>query len=180
MRKTASALILIVLFTATNLLAQSKIKIGHINSEELMQSMPGRDSIKAKIEEHAKTLDAQLKAMEAELQTKYAEYQSKEKDYTDLIKQTKQKELSDLQARIQEFQQTAQEELQKKQTELLSPLIEKAKKAIEEVAKENGYTYILDSSQSIGAVLYSEKGDDISALVRKKLGIGSTTIPVTK
>lgn len=175
MRKFASLLILISLFSATNLFAQSKQKIGHINSEELMQAMPGRDSIKAKIETHAKTLDAELKAMEAELQTKYTEYQSKEKEYTDLIKQTKQKELTDLQARIQEFQQTAQEELQKKQNELLSPLIEKAKKAIEEVAKENGYTYILDSSTSIGSVLYADKGDDISALVRKKLGIGAVS-----
>ncbi|MDD5570424.1 MAG: OmpH family outer membrane protein [Bacteroidales bacterium] len=171
MRKLIAACILILLFSVVNLSAQTKQKIGHINSEELLQAMPQRDSVKAKIEALAKTLDTQLKAMEAELQTKYTEYMSKEKEYTDLIKQTKQKELSELQTRIQEFQQNAQDELQKKQNEFLSPIIDKAKKAIEDVAKENGYTYIFDSSQSVGSVLYSDKGDDILVLVKKKLGL---------
>ncbi|MFA6924468.1 MAG: OmpH family outer membrane protein [Bacteroidales bacterium] len=171
MRKLIAAGILILLFSAANISAQTKQKIGHINSEELLQAMPQRDSIKTKIETLAKTLDTQLKAMEAELQTKYTEYMSKEKEYTDLIKQTKQKELSELQSRIQEFQQNSQEELQKKQNEYLSPIIDKAKKAIEDVAKENGYTYVFDASQSVGAVLYSDKSDDITTLVKKKLGL---------
>ncbi len=171
MRKFIKVGILILLFSAINLSAQTKQKIGHINSEELLQAMPARDSVKTKIETLAKILDTQLKTMESELQTKYTEYMSKEKEYTDLIKQTKQKELNELQTRIQEFQQNAQDELQKKQNELLSPIIDKAKKAIEDVAKENGYSYIFDASQSIGSVLYSDKSDDITVLVKKKLGL---------
>ena len=41
------------------------------------------------------------------------------------------------------------------------------KKAIEAVAKENSYKYVLDTST--GNVLYSEPADDILPLVKKKL-----------
>ena len=165
----------VTLLFSSDLYSQNKIKIGHIDSEELMKLMPGRDSVEAIMKQYAQTLESQLKTMQAELDDKYKDYQSKEKDYTDLIKQTKQKELTDLQSRIQDFQQTAQEDLQKKNQELLSPMIDKAKKAIEDVAKENGYTYIFDTTQSIQAVLYFDKGDDISYLVKKKLGIFSSS-----
>jgi outer membrane protein len=104
-----------------------------------------------------------------EFQTKYDEYLANEAQYIDAIKQVKQKELVDLQTRIQDFQNDAQELLTKKELELMQPFIDKAKKAIDDVAKEKGYTYILDTST--GSVLYWEGGDDIMMFVKEKLGI---------
>ena len=52
---------------------------------------------------------------------------------------------------------------------MLKPIVDRAKKAIEEVGKENGYTYIFDAG--VGAVLYSQDSDDIMPLVKKKLGL---------
>ena len=63
----------------------------------------------------------------------------------------------------------AQADYQKKSAELSKPVYEKAKKAIDQVAKDNGYKYVLDTST--GLVLYSEPTDDIISLVIKKLGI---------
>ena len=57
--------------------------------------------------------------------------------------------------------------MQDKQLELMQPFQDKILKAIEDVAKENGYAYIFDTQ----VLLYSEGGDDVSALVKKKLGI---------
>ena len=81
----------------------------------------------------------------------------------------KQKELQDLQARIQAFEEQAQTDLQTKQEELLKPIVDRAKAAIAEVAKENGYSYVFDSG--LGVLLYSEESDNIIELVKKKLGI---------
>ena len=100
---------------------------------------------------------------------KLADYQSKEKQYTDLIKQTKQKELQDMNQHIQDFQVAAQSDFQKKNDELTKPINQKAKKAIEKVAKEKGYKLVIDSG--LGGVLYSEPADDIFLLVKKELGI---------
>ena len=89
--------------------------------------------------------------------------------WTDLIRQTKQREIQDMAARIEEFQQNAQKQLQDREQELLKPVIDRAKKAIEEVAREGGYTYILDAGTA--AILYDGGGDDIMPLVKKKLGL---------
>ena len=131
--------------------------------------MPGRDSVQKVMDAYLVTLQTQLKNMQAELETKYNDYTANEKTYSELIKTTKQKELQDLNERIQTFQNTAQEDWQNKENELLTPIINKAKKGIEDVAKENGYTYVFDTS--VGVLLYFEPSDDIMPLVKKKLGI---------
>ena len=153
--------------TTTN--AQSKLKLGHVDSEEILKSMPERDSALAKLKDYSKSLETQFQSMQSELETKYNDFMANQSTYSDLIKQMKQKELEDLQKRIQDFQQSAQEDVQKKEQELLKPIIDKAKKAIEEVAKENGYTYVFD--RSLQVLLYSDPNDDITPLVKKKLGV---------
>jgi outer membrane protein len=59
---------------------------------------------------------------------------------------------------------------------VFQPVFEKAEKAIQAVAKEKGYAYILDIAQQ--SVLYFEGGDDISAAVKTKLGIDPNAKPV--
>ena len=104
-----------------------------------------------------------------EYQAKITDYQDNVATMSDLIRQTKEKEITDLQARIQAFQQSADQDLSTKQAELFNPLIEKVKNAINDVGRENGYTYIMDIGA--GAVVYFEGGDDVLPLVKKKLGI---------
>ena len=88
---------------------------------------------------------------------------------TELIRTTKEQELNDLNQRIQVYQQNAQQKLQEKEKELLQPIIDRAKQAISDVAKENGYSYIFDTSA--GTLLYQQDSDDIFSLVKKKLGL---------
>lgn len=144
-------------------------KIGHINSAELIDLMPEKGDIKKKLEAHAKMLENQMTAMRNEYQSKTTEYQANEGVWTDLIKQAKIQDIASLEKRIQEFQQSAQQDLAKKEQELAGPLLEKAQKAIKDVAKANGYTYVLDTSS--GVVLHFPEGQNILPLVKKHLGI---------
>lgn len=169
MKKIPLVIILSVFLSFALMGQQTKLKIGHINTNELMQLMPGRDTAEQVLTVYAQNLQKQLEAMVEEFQTKYSDYLANENQFIDAIKQVKQKELLDLQTRIEDFQEEAQNLLVAKEQELLNPLIDKAKKAIEEVAKEKGYTYILDTGT--GVVLYWESGDDIMSFVKDKLGI---------
>ena len=169
MRIFKITLLMLVLAVATAASAQKAQKIGHINSNELMAAMPERAEVQKELEEYANQLKLQLEAMRKEYETKIAEFQSKQDVMTDVIKKTKVKEITDLETRIGEFQQTAEADLQKKEQDLLQPIIDKAKQAINDVAKEGGYKYILDTS--VGIVLYSVEEDDILPLVKKKLAI---------
>jgi outer membrane protein len=107
--------------------------------------------------------------MSKEFEKKGQDYQAQEKTMTDAVKEVKMKELQDLQNRIESTNQSAQDKVAKKKEELYSPILDKADKAIKEVAKEKGYDYIFDASA--GMLLYAKEGDNILALVKAKLGI---------
>jgi len=163
------AILIVVVAFSTTVTAQKGAKIGHINSNDLLSAMPERTEVQKDLEEYAGQLKVTLDAMRKEYETKVGEFQAKQDVMTDIIKETKIREITDLEKRITEFQQTAEADLQKKEQTLLQPIIDKAKTAINDVAKENGYTYVLDSS--VGVVLYSVEGDDILPKVKTKLGI---------
>jgi outer membrane protein len=74
-----------------------------------------------------------------------------------------------MEARIQKFQQTAQDDMARKEQELVAPLLDKAKQAVDEVAKLKGYDYVLDSSAG-ALVTYPEEHDLLKA-VQSHLGI---------
>lgn len=169
MKTLKITLLMLVVALSTTAMAQKGTKVGHINSNDLLTAMPERTAVQKDLEEYANQLKATLDAMSKEYETKVGEFQSKQDVMTDIIKDNKIKEITDLEKRIKEFQQTAEADLQKKEQDLLQPIIDKAKTAINDVAKENGYTYILDSS--VGVVLYSVEGDDILPKVKMKLGI---------
>jgi outer membrane protein len=165
--KTMKNIILIaVTVLATSAFGQ---KLGHINSNDLLLAMPERTTVETDIKSYAQELENQLGAMSKEYQAKVQDYQAKEATMTDAIKQDKIKEITNLETRITDFQQTAQKDLQGKEESLLKPIIDKAKQAIEDVAKENNYTYIFDSG--VGVLLYQKDSDDIMPLVKKKLGL---------
>ncbi len=169
MKKSLIAIMVCLFAFGGSAMAQKNTKIGHINSNDLMQIMPGRDSAQTVLQGEVAELEETLKSMQAEAEKRYNDYVANQAGWTELIRQTKQREIQDMAARIEEFQQNAQKQLQDREAELLKPIIDRAKKAIAEVAKEGGYTYILDAGTA--AILYDEGGDDIMPLVKKKLGL---------
>ena len=57
---------------------------------------------------------------------------------------------------------------QKKQADLLKPLIDKAKAAIQKIAKEQGFDYVIDATE--GGSLILANGKDLIEEVKKELG----------
>lgn len=169
MKKAFIVALVAMLGFGGNAMAQKNIKLGHINSNELMQIMPGRDSAQAALQKEVEELQADMEAMKKEYETKVNDYMAKRDQLSELIRKSKESDLQAMGSRIEEFQQNAQKLLEERQEALLKPIVDRAKKAIEEVGKENGYTYIFDAG--VGAVLYSQDSDDIMPLVKKKLGL---------
>ena len=169
MKKTLIVMVACLFAFGGTAMAQKNIKLGHINSNDLMQIMPGRDSAQTTLQAEVQELEATLKSMQSEMEKRYNDYMENQSGWTELIRQTKQREIQDMGARIQEFQENAQKQLQQREADLLKPIIDRAKKAIEEVGKERGYTYIFDSG--VGALLYQQDSEDIMPQVKKKLGL---------
>jgi outer membrane protein len=150
--------------------AQAQTKIAHINFEQLVGLMPETKTLATQIDLYKKTYVDQLTAMNAELQTKLADYQKlKAANMTDAVRVQKEGELQDLQKRFQDYQTTAQQAVEAKGNELTKPLVDKARAAIAAVAKEKGYTYVLNSSQT--DLIVAPDADDLMAPVKLKLGL---------
>ncbi|MBL7137875.1 MAG: OmpH family outer membrane protein [Bacteroidales bacterium] len=148
---------------------QAPLKIGYVDFNTLLQAMPGIDSVRNALQVYQQTLTDQMDQMRVEFENKYLDYQSKAAGMSDIIKQNKEQELQQLQERIDAFQAQAQQDLQNKQQKLLQPLINEAKQAISAVAKEKGYTYVLNAIEDV--VLFSTPVHNLLPAVKQKLGI---------
>lgn len=166
MKNLVKSIAIVALTVGTITLAKAQ-KIAHISLDSLITTMAESKTAQEVAQKYLKDLENQVATMDNELQTKYADYMKNKDTYSALVASTKETELQDLNKRIEDFKASAQQDYQRKYGELSKPIYDKAKKAIDLVAKENGYKYVLDTST--GNVLYTESADDILILVKKKL-----------
>ena len=146
------------------------VKLGYINSQEVMMMMPEVNDVEKQLAEFNEKNMKYLQDMEKEIQDKYAKYEQEKNNMTDAIRRVQEEELMGLQQRLQTTYQALQQEAQKKQTELIQPLQEKLRIAIESVSKKQGLTMVYDMMS--GAILYkSDAAIDITPAVKKELGI---------
>lgn len=154
-------------FQAVN--AQGIPKLGYINSVELVELMPETKAAQDKMAAKQAEFETQLKAMYTEYENKLTDIQQRLPEMSDDMKAVEEKSLMDMQQRIGTKEQGLQQTLGELQVELLTPIQEKAQNAINDVAKENGFTMIFDVSA--GSLVYADDADNILGLVRSKLGI---------
>ena len=164
MKKTFVLLMAVFLFGTSATFAQ---KYGHVNANDIFLVMPGADTLQTALQAYQSELEAEYTNMAQEFQTKYEKFNKEAGTMSSAVRQLREKELTDLQERITLFEQSLQDLMQERQIELMTPFQDKILQAIKDVAKENGYAYIFDTKN----LLYSDGGDDVSALVKKKLGI---------
>ncbi len=160
------------LLMASFVQAQTDMKIGYADVDYILSQMPELKQIESELQAHNTQLQNQLQAKYQEYQQKLQAYQQGAATMVDAVRTEKETELAQLEQRIQKFQQDAQTSMQKKSTTLMEPLYAKVGTNIEAVAKENGYTHILNGQ--IGGtdiVLFADEKFDISDLVLKKMGI---------
>jgi len=145
------------------------MKIGYLNSGELLSAMPEKVKADSDLAKYAKVFQDQIESMMKEYQQKGQAFEATSKTLTDPIKEVKMKEIQDLQARIEGLQQSAQEKVGNKKQELYQPILEKADKAIKAVAKDKNFDYIFDANA--GGLLFGKDNYNITPMVKAKLGI---------
>ncbi len=177
MRTFAIVLLMIVSLGAMAQTTHNQ-KIGFADPGAIFSQMPQYKTIENELKTHNDQLQAQAKAKYTDYETKLKAYQAGAANMLDAVRRDKEEELTRLQESIQKFQQEAQSSMQRKEQELTGPINNKIGAAIEEVAKEHGFTFILNPSlQGLDIILYGDEKFDITPLVLKKLGV--TPAPAT-
>jgi outer membrane protein len=162
------ALVAVCIVFAGNV-ARAQVKIGYVALDQVVDQMPETKAAMTSITAYQKQFVDQLTTMNNEYQSKVQAYQAARATMSDAIRTSKESELSDLQKRLQDYNNNATQQVQAKQGELGKPIIDKARGAATQVAKEKGYTFVINSSQT--DLIVSPPGDDLTAAVKVKLGL---------
>ena len=165
-KSVKSILFTIAILTAFNTNAQ---KLGHVNSQAIVQEMPDYESARQELESYKNDLAKELE-MYQKLIMEFAQDYEKQKET--MSTESRQRKEADLMERQQNYEKKAYEaetKLQQKEQELLQAIMLKVNNAVQELAKSEGYDYIFERTTLLHA-----GGDDISDKVRKKLGINTS------
>lgn len=166
--------VLAFVFLAGFSLNAQTLKIGYTNVDFILQNLPAAKDVQTKLSTEKAQYDKIYNDKVAEFQKTYEDYQKNAASMSAVIRADKEKSLQNKESEIREFQQNSEVALGRKQQELLAPVMDKIQKAIDDVAKEAGYTYVLNSDagyQSAVVVLVAPESDNITNLVFKKLGV---------
>jgi len=166
--KTFKSLITSILILLISFSIGAQSKVAHINSQALISEMPEVKEAQAQLEKLQKTYQTEIEASMKEYQTKLQTYSADAQNQTEVTNQARQKELAGMEQNIQQYQQTAAQDIQKKQADLLKPLIDKARAAIQKVAKAQGFDYVIDATE--GGSLILAGGKDLLEEVKIELG----------
>jgi outer membrane protein len=153
-------------------------KIGYISADEIIQLMPEAATVQNQLDQYQQSLSQNAQDKQNALNEAIQKFI---KDSTTMSPRLKEVKRSDLQKQQQELageQQRMQNDFEQKRQELSIPIQKKLQAAIEAVAKENGYTYVMPTQ----ALIVMPPGNDIGPLVIKKLGLKepTTTTPAKK
>lgn len=154
--------------TALSLQAQ---KFGFVNSASLLQEMPEVKAAEAELENLQKQLQARGQKMVEEFQTKYADLERRQSEGQIAPKdlETEAQKLKDEETSLMKYEQDMQRQLSEKRETLLQPILDRVNDAIKQLAADDKYTYIFDSSA--GVLLYADETTDVTAKIKAKLGL---------
>jgi len=150
-------------------------KIGYISADEIIQLMPEAATVQNQLDQYQQSLYQNAQEKQNALNEAIQKFV---KDSATMSASLKEVKRGDLQKQSQELageNQRIQDQFAQKRQELSAPIQKKLQDAIEAVAKENGYTYIMPKE----ALIVMPPGNDIGPLVIKKLGLKQPSTSTT-
>lgn len=149
---------------------QSGLKIGYIDSEEVIKAAPGYTEANDAFNRTATAWRDTLESKRSNLQTMFDEYKQQEVVLSPEKKTEKQQEMLTLEQEIQQYFQAkfGQEgEAAARQAELMRPIIERVNEVIEQTRREGSYALIFDLND--GALVAGDPALNITQEVIQRL-----------
>ena len=157
---------------STNASAQ---KIGYISADQIIQLMPEAAAVQTQLDQYQQSLYQNAQEKRDALNDAIQKFVKDSATMSPSLKEVKRGDLQKQSSDLAGIQQTIQNEFEQKRRELSEPIQKKLQAAIEAVAKENGYTYVMPKE----ALIVMPPTNDIGPLVIKKLGLKEPVAPAT-
>lgn len=168
-------LLLVILFGAFTLQAQNLVssnRVGYINTEEILNTIPeykvAQDKLETLSSEYQNTIEAEYKKIE----TLYNQYQSAKANLSAAAKSQKENEIITKERAVKELQDKYFGEegtMKDKSDEYLNPIKNRVQKAIDIIAEQGNYMLLIDIA-SMQGVVYAKESDNLNSAILKVLG----------
>jgi len=150
--------VLLGLFVVIGFSTFAQTKIGHVDSQKLLDTLPSRDIAIKKLDSMKTAGMQELQLMDADFQKAYQDYGVKQAQMSPAERQIVEGRLMQKQQMLEATQASLEEGLQIMSEELNKPILERIQKAIDIVAERKKLNYVLD----VTATMYSKGGIDIT------------------
>ena len=167
-----------ILSTILLSIAFSEIKIGYVDSNEIMNNFEEVRQVQVDLEKEQKRLEAEFNDLVYSLDSLKQDYERQRLLMSDTRRNEKENVITNKESSIQKFQLDKfgpEGEIYRKQNQLLKPVLGKIDDAIQKVGSERGYDFILDAMS--GALLYALDSHNLTEDVMEELSkaTGSVT-----
>ena len=159
-------IILFIFLASFNSISQSKV--AHIDTYELITSMPEMIQVQKELEKQYKIEQNEVREMEDALRSILKKYEIEVPDYSPEENEARLVEIQGMEENIRMYMNQIYKNMQKKEEELTAPIMERVFEVIQIVGREKGFDYVIDSSKGQGLLLAD--GTDIMADVKIYLG----------
>ena len=167
-----------ILTLALASLAFADVKIGYVDSNEIMNNFDEVRQVQADLEKEQRRLESEFNELVFGLDSLKQDYDRQRLLMSDTRRNEKENEIANKEKSVQKFQLDKfgpEGEIYRIQNELLKPVLAKIDAAIQKVGSERGYDFILDAMS--GALLYALDSHNLTEDVMDELAkaTGSVT-----
>ena len=159
--------------------ALADVKIGYVDSNEIMNNFDEVRQVQADLEKEQRRLESEFNELVFGLDSLKQDYDRQRLLMSDTRRNEKENEIANKEKSVQKFQLDKfgpEGEIYRIQNELLKPVLAKIDAAIQKVGSERGYDFILDAMS--GALLYALDSHNLTEDVMDELA--KTTGSVTE
>ena len=145
-------------------------KFAFVDSEYILDQMESYQKAQKQIDDLAAEWQKELDQKMKDIESKVNELRKNELILPEDIKNDKELEIYNLQDELRAYQTKkfgVGGDLFKKRKELIQPIQRKVFKAIESLAKDNNYSFVLDKSKNSNILYADPKYDKSDAIIRK-------------
>ena len=157
--------------------AYGQMKIGYMNTQEVLSQMPERSSVEEQLNTFIETKRQEFQQRTMAFQDSVTAFRENQASMSQQQAEQEQQQLAQMEASLQELQQNIQVQIEQRRSELLQPLYNRMDEAIATVAEERNLDFVLNEATSAGenVIFYSASETlDITEQVLKQVQETST------
>jgi outer membrane protein len=146
-------------------------KFGYVDSKIILETIQDAKDAQATLDNFVQKWKLELQALNDSLVILKEDYERKKLILTEKVRQQMEEDIKKQENKINEFKQQKfgeRGEYFQKQSELMKPVQDRVFKAIQDVAREGGYDFVIDRSSQL-MLLYMNDKYDLTQKVIKKL-----------